>query len=553
MKRLLTLCLVAAVLTTACVKVDNSLGKGLVDKSLLFDTYTVEFPLEEITLERASDLSAFSDSRLTLGAIRDDCFGLTTREAAFTLVPVLDTLDLGTNPVAQSFRIYFEADTVSLADETQRHIIQSIYVTELEEAVPTSITSTNQPLKHGTARVTDGIPVYNGVSGALTFNFTKEFAQKYVDVVKKLGPVLKDRQSDNGVDHYDDFVKELPGIHLRTDVPSGLGGRINLFDFSCLSVESSYYTRNNNVAALTVHSTWNGVQKDSTFLFLPGETEFVDEAAYLAANTKFYQYCYNYTYHSTEDRPAVDYIYVEGGGGLKPVIHAQELQEKTRAAILAHGGNPDKVAIIKATIILPFEMPEDYKELDRFPSVLSPTIRVKSESDEGEESISFAGLTDASVSSENQGNIDRSNLWYAPDITYHLQELLTRTDLDSESDGDIWLLTIHTEQVADANGSAYDNEYYQNLLYASYYNALYGGGYGGYYGGYGGYGYGNNYSNYYSYMMLAQMMAASSQQTYSYTTELDKDRYYKAVMNGPASNGEAGVPFFRVTFAIPQD
>ena len=552
MKKLLTLCLAAAVLMTACVKVDNSLGKGLVDKSLLFDTYTVEFPLEEITMERASDLSAFSDSRLTLGAIRDDCFDLTAREAAFTLIPVLDTLDLGTNPEAKSFRIYFEADTISLADETQRHIIQSIYVTELEEPVPTSITSTNKPLKHGSARITDGIPVYNGTSGALTFNFTKEFAQKYVDVVKKLGPVLKDRKNDDGVDHYDDFVKELPGVHLRTDVPSGLGGRINLFDFSCLSVESNYYTRNNNVAALTVHSTWDGVQKDSTFLFLPGETEFVDESSYLAANTKFYQYCYNYTYHSTENRPAVDYVYVEGGGGLKPVIHARELQEKTRAAILSYGGDPDKVAIIKASIILPFEMPEDYKELDRFPSVLSPTIRIKSENDEGEEYISFGGLTDASVSAENQGNIDRSNLCYAPDITYHLQELLTRTDLDSETNGDIWLLTIHTEQVADANGSAYDNEYYRNLMYASYYNALYGGGYGGY-GGYGSYGYGNSYNNYYSYMMLAQMMAASSQQTYSYTTELDKDRYYKAVMNGPASNSEAGVPYFRVTFAIPQE
>ena len=133
---------------------------------------------------------------------------------------------------------------------------------------------------------------------------------------------------------------------------------------------------------------------------------------------------------------------------------------------------------------------------------------------------------------------------------YHLSsELLTRTDLNSETDGDIWLLTIHTEQVADANGSLYDNEYYRNLMYASYYNALYGGGY----GGYGGYGYGNSYSNYYSYMMLAQMMASSSQQTYSYTTELDKDRYYKAVMNGPASNSKAGVPFFRVTFAIPQE
>ena len=549
MKKLLTLCLAAAVLTTACVKVDNSLGKGLVDKSLLFDTYTVEFPLEQITLERASDLSAFSDSHLTLGAIRDDCFDLTAREAAFTLIPVLDTMDLGTNPVAQSFRIYFAADTISLSDESQRHIIQNIYVTELAETVPTSITSTNKPLKHGSDRITDGIPLYNGTSGALTFNFTTEFAQKYVDVVKKLGPVLKDRESDNGVDRYDDFVKELPGVHLRTDVPSELGGRINLFDFSCLSVENNYYTRNSNVAALTVHSTWDGVQKDSTFLFLPGETEFVDEASYLAANTKFSQYCYNYTYHSTENRPAVDYIYVEGGGGLKPVIHAQELQEKTRAAIEAYGGDPDKVAIIKATIILPFEMPENYRDLDRFPSVLSPTIRLKSENEKGEEYISFGGLTDASVSAENQGQIDRSNLCYAPDITYHLQELLTRTDLDSETNGDIWLLTIHTEQVANANGSAYDNEYYRNLMYASYYNALYGGGY----GGYGGYGYGNSYSNYYSYMMLAQMMASSSQQTYSYTTELDKDRYYKAVMNGPASNSKAGVPFFRVTFAIPQE
>ena len=553
MKKLLTLCLAAALLVPGCVKVDNSLGKGLVDKSLLFDTYTVEFPLEQITLEHASDLSAFSDTRLTIGAIRDDCFGLTAREAAFTLIPVLDTLDMGANPVAKSFRINFAADTVSLADEAQRHIIQNIYVTELEERIPTSITSTNHPLAHGSARITDGIPVYNGTSGALTFNFTQAFAQKYVDVVKRLGPVLKDRESENGVDRYEDFVNALPGVHIRTDVPSGLGGRINLFDFSCLSVENSYYQRNNNVAALTVTSTWNGVQKDSTFLFLAGETEFVNEAAYLSANTKFYQYCYNYTYHSTAERPATDLIYVEGGGGLKPVIHARELQEKTRSAILAKGGNPDKVSIIKGSIVFPFEMPDSYLELDHYPSVLSPTIRVTRENDDGEEYISFAGLTDASVSSENQGNIDRSNLQYAPDITYHLQELLGRTDLDTATDADIWLLTIHTEQVANASGSAYDNEYYQNLLYASYYNALYGGGYGGYYGGYGGYGYGygNSYNNYYSYMMLAQMMASSSQQTYSYTTELDKDRYYKAVMNGPAANGD--VPLFRVTFAIPKD
>ena len=103
---------------------------------------------------------------------------------------------------------------------------------------------------------------------------------------------------------------------------------------------------------------------------------------------------------------------------------------------------------------------------------------------------------------------------------------------------------------ANASGSLYDNEYYQNLLYASYYNSLYGGGYGGYGYGYGSYGYGSSYSNYYNYMMLAQMMASSTQQTYSYSTELDKDSYYRAILSGYQ---DARPPLFRVTFCIPQD
>ena len=50
--------------------------------------------------------------------------------------------------------------------------------------------------------------------------------------------------------------------------------------------------------------------------------------------------------------------------------------------------------------------------------------------------------------------------------------------------------------------------------------------------------------------MLAQMMAASSQQTYSYTTELDKDRYYRAILNGYGTDNS---PYFQVTYAIPKD
>lgn len=555
MKKISVLILLAAGLSLvgACVKVDGGLGKGLVDKSLLYDTYTEEFPLEQLQMKHAAGLSGYSDAHLTIGAIRDDTFGLTTRSAAFTLIPALDTLDLGKNPTAVSFDIYFEADTISCASDGEKGILQNIHVYELTKPLDKTAPPAMTPVEYGTERITDGLPVYGG-EGALNFNFTKDFAQKYVDRIAALGPVLKERSDDeNAIDLYDDYVKALPGIYITTDVPQGNGGRINLFQFSCLSVVNKYYRRNSNVAILKVHSEWDGVQKDSSFVFLPGEPEFSDEATALRNNSKFYQYCFNHTTHSTVEGAPAGQLLVEGGSGLKPVVSARELQEKTRAAISARGGNPDKAIIVKATIVLPFEMPADYEDLKYFPSILSPTICTEMTGDETEDGtpiLTYAGLTDASVATEDQGEIDRSILAYTPDITYHLQELLHREDLDTATDADIWLLTIHTQQVADADGSLYDNSYYQNLLYANYYNSIYGGGYG--YGGmYGGYGGGYGYNNYYNYMMLAQMMAASTQQTYTTTTELDKDRYYRAVLNGPASPAERK-PVFRVTYALSQ-
>ena len=555
MKRITVLGIVAALLLPGCIKVDNSLGKGLVDKSLLFDTYTETFDLEQTRLRMASDLSGFSGTRLAIGAIRDEAFGLSTRECAFPLIPALDTLDLGTNPKVTAFTLYFEADTVSCADDNQQRILQNLRVTELLEPLDIHKRDAMRELNHGQQVITRGLPVYNG-SGPLTFEFTKEYGQRYVDLIRSFGGILKDRDSEDGVDRYEDFVAALPGIYIETEQPEGLGGRINLFDLSCLSVSNNHYYRNNNVAVIEFTSTWNGVQKDSSFLLIPGETEFVNEKEYVSNNTQFDQYVFNRTTHTTMDCDPTDVMLVEGGCGLKPVIQARELQKKTREAILAKGGDPDKAIIVKASIVLPYEMPEDFREMKYYPSVLSPTVRTQGTDDEGNEYYSFAGLTDASVSTENQGDIDRSNLVYSPDISYHLQELLSKdlTADEAAAQYDIWLLTIHTEKVATASGNSAEDAYYKQLLYANYYNSLYGGyggyGYGGYgYGGYGGYGnYG--YSNYYSYMMLAQYMAAQNQQTYSYTTELDKDRYYRAVLNG---NSAARHPQFRITFAIPKD
>ena len=558
MKKLLIAGAAAVIALSSCIKTDNSLGKGLVDKSLLYDTYTEEFPLEQITMKRSEDLSGYSSSRVVVGAIRDDVFGLTTRESAFTLVPALDTLNLGTNPKAISLDLYFEADSVSCADDSQARILQNLYVTELTSRLDPKVTATTTDVAHGTDLITDGLPVING-SGAMQFVFTKTYAQKYLDALKAFAPdgIMVDRSWDSDAlsTRFDAFADAIPGIHIRTDEPSGNGGRINLFQLSCLSISNNQYYRNSNVAYLQ-YTNDECAGKDTTLIILlvPGEMSFIDEASYIEDNSKFAQYAFNRTTHTHPEGAPGATLLVEGGAGLKPVISAKELQEKTKQAIEAKGGTLDKAVISKATIILPYDMPADYRDMKYFPSILSPTIRNTVKDDDGNSYIQYAGLTDASVSTENQGELDRSNLMYSPDISYHVQEILKRDDLATATNADIWLLTIHTETVEETNGNASDNAYLQQLLYASYYNSLYGGGYGGYggygYGSYGYGGYGSSYSNYYNYMMLAQMMSANSQSSYSTSTELDKDRYYRGILCGPDA---ARKPTFRVTFSISKE
>ena len=94
------------------------------------------------------------------------------------------------------------------------------------------------------------------------------------------------------------------------------------------------------------------------------------------------------------------------------------------------------------------------------------------------------------------------------------------------------------------------------MMYYQYLNSMYGGyggyGYGGYGYGYGGYGYDSyGYSNYYNMMMLNAMYANTGSKTTT-TATLDKDRYYKAILNGPDAD-EKRRPRLTVTYSIPKE
>lgn len=547
-----TICAAAAFFgCCSCISTDPTLGSDLLPLDQQYDIYTATFPIDEMEMRMADSLSGYSQTRITIGAIRDEHFGLTRRGAAVSLVPCYDSLDFGDNPVFESFRMTLTRDTMSIASEADRNILQNINVYALEESTRETydINALEKgAIRHGPKRVTKGIPVFNGTDDTLGIDFSVEYGTEFMDKLIGLG-------LDGSTKTLDEYLDRLPGVYLETSDPVGNGGRINMFELQ-LGFNSSYYYLTGNYAELKFRSTYSGEEKDTSFLFYfcPDSLYKVDSLLYYGTAGSLPQYCLNVS--SQETRPiagtVTDKMYVEGGGGLKPVITAREIRSKLMDEIARNGGDAASTVLNKVSLILPFEFPDNYRDMDKYPQILSPTCRVKSSDSDD---YTFANITDYSNSRENQGDVDRSNLVYKPDITYHAQMLLRKDPEESTfSNYDIWFLVMYNEIDESASSSAYESDqssYYNNLMYASYYNnMMYGGyGYSGY--GYGGYGY-SNYSNYYAYALMQSMYGSSSSSSVSYTKALDKDRFYRASLYGPAALDEGKRPYMQVTYSIPK-
>ena len=557
----------ALVCAASCVYVDDNLGQNFIPGDQIYEVRTATFDLDGIRMGYSDSLSAYSSSRITVGAIRDSKFGLTSRSSAFTIVPVVDTIDVGENPRVTQFHFTVSRDTTSVEDEGQTNILQNIYVHRLEHVLDSTYLYTvdlNDKDFIGKETITRGIPVYNG-GDSLSFDFSDDFAMEMV----KLFQEDPDIQMD-----LDEYLEKMPGIYIRSDAPATEGGRINMFNCP-IEVSDSYYVTG-NYAELKIRSDY-GTRKDvdTSFLFYFGPQE---------RTTDTEQYAFNICDSHPEDRTfliedtenktrsilytATDgKIYVEGGNGLKPVISAVEIKNLLTDHLKEEGLDPDEIIVNKASVILPFDEfinsgEYDYSQNYMLPDILSPTCRFSYYSEsldnaDGERIryVSYAGLTDASVESENQGDVNLSLSRYSPDISHHVQEILRRAEDSNYSDYDIWFLTMAEETVeTESGGNSALSEYYQNLAYYDYYNSMYN--YGGYYGGYYGYGYNSYYgmSNYYNYMLAAQY-ASQSSTSVSVSMQLDKDRYYRGILRGPGadgglSDGNKNLPRLIITYSV---
>ncbi len=579
---------VAAFCCFSCIKVDDTLGQDYIPTSHIWQVVSTSLDIKDIEVAKTEDLGGYSSRRMSVGGVSEDGSIRNERIAAFPLIPLVDTAKFDLGDVQEIYAFHFAAakDTLSFADDSQEHIIQNIRVYELQKPLGSDIIYAGKGndglYDESKGVITKGIPTYSG-GDSLSFDFTKEFAQKYVDALKK-------RESWS----MDDYTKELPGICIVADRPASGSGRINMFEIAVSTNDYGYLT--GNYIELKVRSIFDEERGpvDTSFVFMAGASSFIGEST----STLPTQYAFNICRREGPEPASAEELNVEGGCGYKPVVRANGLktavEEAMRTSMIERFNNisdefksksdaekkdivdeiinDGRIVVNKATINLPYKVSSDYSELAHYPLMLSPTCRLIGtrtvSGDDGEteqEVVSYAGLTDASVSSENQGDINRSLDCYQPDVSHHIQELLRLSPKNEESAADfekresqydIWMLIMHSEtnKAASSSSNSSYNDYLSALAYSSYYNSLYNG-YGGY--GYGGYGYGyggygsSYYNNYYNYMMMAAYASQSSTTSTSTSTELDKDRHYSCRLYGPASAGKK--PTLTITYSFPTE
>ena len=436
--------------SASCVNIDETLGESLIPTDQKWDVFTPEaVDLTDIRLQLSDSLSGYSSTRFTFGAINDEKLGTCMKSSSFTLVPVWDSLDFGRNTKVKQFHFSAVRDTLSTVYDKDQLILQNVYVSELKKPLDSTVIYIGsfadpkvlEEFVDLSNRITVGTPVYAG-GDSLSFDFSLDFAERFVEKLKKA-----DMDSVNA------YINDIPGIYFYTDTPAGPGGRINMFELEIQTNSYHYLTGNYAELKFTAEYDHSDEPVDTSFTFLFGPSNFIkiDDKGNVTYPT---QVAFNAGNHESSEIyggngvPATDKIYVEGGSGVKPVVKAEGIK-RILDKMLADAGitDPSQVVINKATIMMPYNVEGDYDLLEKYPDVLSPTVRLRST--EGNY-ISYAGLTDSSIESENQGNINRSTFMYAPDISHHVQEILKldRNDADYKKNiekYDIWFLINHAK------------------------------------------------------------------------------------------------------------
>ncbi|MBO8473343.1 MAG: hypothetical protein IAB81_06895 [Bacteroidetes bacterium] len=486
----------------SCIEMDPGTGYDLIPEDQLLKTRqkTIDLP---VSLKMADSIATTSGTSIVFGSINSERTGTSKYGCATTLVPIPDSsvIDVGSNRRIKEFYLALELRRTECMDESSKHILQNVYVyrmlKDFDSTTVYNCSMTDDYYDRSNPISLPGI-TYNG-GDTLNILLSHEYAAEILDILAD-DPAIVDTLSD--------FNKILHGIYIETGEPlAGINeGRVN--NFKIQSYGRIRYTAD------------FGERKDidTSVLFGTGITSN-SVSTYFALNTS------SLGSKGFETESATESILVEGNSGIKPVISSTDITEAVKGIASEEGVTTDRIMISRASIIMPYEFPADYTELDElYPSILSPSIKLHTEDGR----VLYTCISDVNISDEDPGNINRSLGQYSPDITHYLQRLLKKETDELSEDDDIWLIPTtdeadsNDEDTSDDSESSYYYNYYNPYYYYDPYGYGYGYGYGGYYDYYGYNPYGYYGNSYYG----------TSDESSSETITLDNVSYFSAVLNG---------------------
>ena len=454
-----------------------------------------------------------------IGNIYDEFFGMTNAEFAATVTPP-DTIPWGTDPKFVSARLQFVLSSIQTFADDQDAVPQNFHVYELLTPMDTTKIYCNSISRsdYSTYEIGKGEVIYTA-GDTLTIPLTDEYASKFMEATQE------------EIDSTELFIKHFYGIYLKSDlkIQNGIsGGRLN--KFSSAHILFTYNSTNDA-----------GTNRDTTITLSVGTSYGTDIYTLSSRGLE------------VDGNNNLETIYYEGLAGIKPHIDANALKDSITLWIKNEGIDINDIIVARASLELPFEAPEDYEELNGYPTSLYPSTRYTYAYDAKQ----YYPLTEIYDSSMDKGDINRSLLYYKPDVTLYVQDILgkiasSEEDAPLNSSWDLWLFkyydgTDDVEEEEEDDSSSYYNNAYLNYLYNSYYGGY---GYGGY--GYSSYGYSDYYDyynmmNYYNYYSSYSSSSSSDETTVYY---VDFINYCRGKING---NGAERHPVMHITYTTIKD
>lgn len=414
--------LLAASITSSCIEKDNSTGASLLpgDHIISLEKEIFDLPVQ---MKLSDSMQTGYTSYLTIGSINDADLGLVQASTAIPIRPTSLELSYGDNPQVKSFKAYITVDDKTFFKDEDAYIPQNFRVHKLLKYIDSTVNYSNSLTESDydpASLETSGNVFFGGDS--LVIELSHQYAQE----------LLSANQEER--DSVELFQKRFNGLYISADPqPENIhGGRINLITPSNIYFLLTY--RHIDAA--------NSIDKDSTISYM------VDESG---PNLNRFQH----QSATLENNNPQDKIFMEGLAGLKPYIDFTQIKNNMTVWAAQNSIDLSRLIISKAEIQLPFEYPDNYKDLHYYPTQIFINTRTDVSG-----RVIYDPIADISLVTNN-GYINRSLKHYSLDISSYLQKILSGEYTGKQSEAYVAPIFQTSDYYS---GAVY--YYLQNYLYS---------------------------------------------------------------------------------------